>query len=266
MNPRLFVVLPLTNHATFLQEVLQALATQTEQGFELRFIDNGMPEAALRRVSEVAPTVATLHNPRNRGWGAAWDQAAQLATARWGMANDAYLCLLSSDTFPSAECFETLQRYMDAHRDVAMVSPVLLHLFEEHGADEALQERVESEQVASAGLVWRWPWRLQNRGVNQPVSDLDSEAMSVDAVAPGCVLVRLSALDSPFDVRLMSSAALVEGARRIKQAGGECHVIPDASAYRYSGRYRSHMPDRVLQEMSARELRRVAWRRWRGTM
>ena len=87
--PRLFVVMVLSNHVAFLDEVMQALAMQTEQGFELRFINNGMPLPALRRVSEVAPTVAMLHNPRNRGWGAAWNQAAQLATARWGSADDA---------------------------------------------------------------------------------------------------------------------------------------------------------------------------------
>ena len=154
--------------------------------------------------------------------------------------------------------------WMDAHDDVAMASPILLHLFEEHGSDEAWQERVESDYVASAGLAWTRPWRLRNSNIGKRLSDLPSEPFDGDAVAPGCVLVRLSALKESFDVGMTSPVAMVEAARRMRSNGGRCVVVQGAIAYRYSGRYQPNMTDRVMREMDRRELLRVAWRRWRG--
>lgn len=264
MEPRLFVVMVLSNHVAFLDECLQALGAQTGRAFELRFINNGMPDSSMHRVMEAAPTVPMLHNPRPRGWGAVWRQATQLAAARWGSAHDKYLCLLSPDTFPAPECFERLIGYMDTNHDVAIASPILLHLFEEHGADEAWQERVESDHVASAGLEWTRPWRLSNRGVNRLTSEVGNEPFDVDAVAPGCVVIKLSALKESFDVTLKSPVAIVEAARRMRLSGERCVVVPSAVAYKYSGRYHPHMPDRISQEMDRRERWRVAWRRWRG--
>lgn len=264
MEPRLFVVMVLSNHVAFLDECFQALAAQTDQRFELRLINNGLSDVSTRQVTRAAPSVPMLHNPRPRGWGAVWHQAAQLAASRWGSADDKYLCLLSPDTFPAPECFERLIEYMDAHGNVAMASPILLHLFEEHGADEAWQERVESDHVASAGLMWTRPWRLGNRGVNVLTSEVGDEPLDVDAVAPGCVVIQLSALKESFDVTLKSPVAIIEAARRVRSSGGRCVVVPGATAYRYSGRYRPKMTDRVMVDMDRGELRQIAWRRWRG--
>ena len=234
--------------------------------FEIRCINNGLPDASMRTVSEVAPGTARAAQPRPRGWGAVWQQAAQLAAARWGSAHDKYLCLLSSDTFPAPGCFERMVAWMDAHDDVAMASPILLHLFEEHGSDEAWQERVESDYVASAGLAWTRPWRLRNSNIGKRLSDLPSEPFDGDAVAPGCVLVRLSALKESFDVGMTSPVAMVEAARRMRSNGGRCVVVQGAIAYRYSGRYQPNMTDRVMREMDRRELLLVSLRRWRGIL
>ena len=93
---------------------------------EIIVVDNNSRDGSAALVREHFPQATLYANTANTGYGAAANQAIAACDA------DVVL-LLNSDTLLQRDTVASLQRYMDAHPDAAVVGPRL------HNADNSLQ-------------------------------------------------------------------------------------------------------------------------------
>jgi N-acetylglucosaminyl-diphospho-decaprenol L-rhamnosyltransferase len=107
------------NCRDYLYACLRSLL-QERQGVALEVIvvDNGSRDGAPDMVEKEFPDVTLIRNAVNRGFSAANNQAARLATGR-------YLFFLNNDTVVSPGTLQSLLRYADVHPEIGIIGPRL---------------------------------------------------------------------------------------------------------------------------------------------
>lgn len=92
-TPFLSIIVPVYNNAAYLPALLQSFCAQTEQGFEVIFVDDGSTDGSydeLCRLTRQAPFAVTLHRQENAGVSAARNVGVSLAKGQ-------YLSFVDSD-------------------------------------------------------------------------------------------------------------------------------------------------------------------------
>jgi len=97
---------------------LDAIAQQVDATFDVIVVDNASPDGSADE-AEGRPGVELVRNARNVGFGAACNQAAQLASGR-------HLAFLNYDSVPEPGWLAALVRVADATPDVGAVQGVVL--------------------------------------------------------------------------------------------------------------------------------------------
>jgi N-acetylglucosaminyl-diphospho-decaprenol L-rhamnosyltransferase len=92
---------------------LDALAAQTVKPKEVFVVENGSGTGERLRACDIPEGVVFLENDDNRGFAAANNQLAQLATTRW-------LALLNPDAFAAPDWLEQLSEAIDRYQDVSV--------------------------------------------------------------------------------------------------------------------------------------------------
>lgn len=170
-RPQLSVLMVTFNAWEWTRRALEALVEHTEPCFEVIVADNASTDGTRAGLAELhGPTV--LHNPVNRGFGPAVNQAALHARAR-------HLLLLNTDALVGPGWLPPLRAVLDAEPQVAAVAPRLLHV------DGSVQEA--GSIVWGDGEVWpygatRAPDRFEYRF-----------RRDVDYASAACMLLRRSA-------------------------------------------------------------------------
>jgi GT2 family glycosyltransferase len=110
-----------------LLQLLTSLRGRAPLRVETIVVDNASRDETPVRVEIEHPEVRLIRNATNRGFAAANNQAAAVARGR-------HLLFLNNDTLPAPGALRALVRYLDEHRDVSAVGPVLV------GADGRRQD------------------------------------------------------------------------------------------------------------------------------
>src|SRR4051812_41360902 len=89
-------------------------------GTETIVVDNGSKDGSPDAIAAKYPAVRVLRNAANLGFARAVNQGLLASSGR-------YVCLLNNDARLSPDTLSTLTAYMDAHPDVGMTAPQLVH-------------------------------------------------------------------------------------------------------------------------------------------
>ena len=100
-SPRLSVVVVIYESGPTLAECLAALRAQTFEDYELILVDNASSDRVAQASAAADPAIRLIENRENRGFAAAVNQGAALATGAW-------LVLLNPDAFAQADWLERL--------------------------------------------------------------------------------------------------------------------------------------------------------------
>ena len=152
-------------------------------GVETILVDNGSQDGTAQAVAARFPGVQVLALSRNLGFAGGSNAGLARAGGR-------HVALLNNDTEVLPDCLEACVRYLDAHPDVGVVGPQLLH------RDGRLQNSIHNFPTLLGELVPRgvletlWPARFpsKRRPAQAPVD--------VEAVLGACLVVRREALDA----------------------------------------------------------------------
>ena len=153
-------------------------------------VDNASTDDSVAMLRAEFPQVQVIVNAANRGFAFANNQGIAVAQGR-------YVLLLNPDTEVLGDALATLVRYMDAHPDVGIAGPQLLHP----------DGRIQSSRR-------RFP--------NLPILFLESTWL--ECLAPKGLLRRYYVLDQPDDATLdvdwIMGAAMLARRAAIRQTGG----------------------------------------------
>lgn len=195
-------------------------------------VDNASTDAASAQL-ETLPRTTVIRNTTNRGFGAAVNQAAAMATG-------ALVWLLNPDCIVEAGAFDALCRVLDAHPECAIAAPRLLN------ADGTLQASARGEPTALTGLFGRNTWltryfpasRVARR--NLPAGDLVAAnvvSAPVDWVMGAAMLIRRSAFAAVggFDERFFLYWEDADLCRRLRARGFSVRYTPGAHVVHSGG-------------------------------
>jgi len=242
---------------TLLRHCIDALNTQRQElSLEVIVVDNASGDGSAEIVAEQYPWVHLVRNERNRGFGAAHNQAMRQARAR-------HLCVLNSDAAPRPGALATLVTYLDAHPDVAVVGPRLRY---PNGRVQPSRRRfptVATLFLESTQIQRFWPrssvlsrFYVQDRG--------DDEEQDVDWLSGACLCVRGRAAREVglFDEGYFMYSEEVDWCRRFKLAGWRIVYLPEAEVTHVEGASSGLDLVRRDQMFQASKLRYAA--KWHG--
>lgn len=207
---------------------------------EVFLVDNGSTDESAPAIEAEFPAVRLIRNERNRGFGAANNQALRLARGE-------FVLLLNSDAFPEKPAISRLIECAREHPRVAVLGPRLLN------EDGTLQPS-----------CYRFPGPLRSVWENlllaaalpnHPVfgdyrawaHDTERE---VDFVSGACWLVRRAAMEEVgfFDEDFFLYAEETDWARRFELKGWKTLFVPGAAVVHRGGGSGGAQPDRVFSE------------------
>lgn len=106
------------NSLGYLKKCLASISRQEGVAFETMVIDNGSSDSTVEFLN--AQSCKSIISPKNLGFGAAVNRAAETATGK-------YLLILNPDTVLPKECLSQLCAYADHLGDFGLLSPVFVH-------------------------------------------------------------------------------------------------------------------------------------------
>jgi GT2 family glycosyltransferase len=201
-----------------LQACLESVASA--RPVELVVVDNGSTDGSIELVASRFPQATLLVNERNRGYGAAANQAFGACTAP-------AMLLLNSDTVLAPDALSELGRYLAAHPSAGVVGPRLANL------DGSLQPStfpfpsVGDLLVGDTGLhrlVRRLPG-LRGRFLRTWAHDVPR---AVPWLRGAALAIRRNAFEAAggFDEDFFMYWEEVDLCRRLAEAGFQTHYAP----------------------------------------
>ena len=196
---------------------------------EVVVIDNGSTDGSADAIADEFPEVKLVRNDHNRGYAAANNQGASLATGR-------FLCLLNSDTEVPANALDTLVRFLLEHPDHGAIAPKL------ENPDGSVQHACMRFPGLLTALCYDtflgsfWPGSIVQR--RYTMADFDHlQSRDVDQ-PPGAVLVmnRREFLDlGGFDEELFLFFNDVDLCRRLWKRGRRIRYLADVAVMHHGG-------------------------------
>lgn len=193
-------------------------------GVETLLVDNGSEDATAAAVGERFPWVRLVALPGNLGFAAGNNAGLRGARGR-------YALLLNSDTVLTHDAVKRCLGYLEAHPDVAIVGPQLLH------PDGRLQNSVHNfptligEILPKGILEWLLPRRFPSKRRPSPTP------VDVEAVLGAALFVRRTAWESvgllPEDYFLFLEET--DWCYAMRAAGWRVVHVPDARLVHLSG-------------------------------
>ena len=123
-TPRVSVVMPVFNGATYLVEALESVLAQSLEELELVVVDDGSQDASgaiIKRFARTDPRVRLLTHERNLGISAALNHGCRLARSP-------YIARLDSDDIALPGRLSRQAGFLDAHPSVACVGGAIIFI------------------------------------------------------------------------------------------------------------------------------------------
>lgn len=207
---------------------LDALRRQTQQGFKVVIVDNGVStEEQVSRLREYS-WVRYVHNTQNLGFAAANNQAIEFADG------SPWIMLLNPDAIPEPDWFRLMMAAAREHPDVSMFGSRLIR------ADEPTILDGDGDSYHVSGMPWR-------QGHGLPVPTTVAKPREVFAPCAAAALYRREALLAVggFDEDFFCYVEDVDLGFRLRLAGHCCLQVSSAvvrhvgsvSVGRHSGFY-----------------------------
>src|SRR4051812_17376077 len=148
-EPRVAVVILNTNKRDDTLACLDSLARSTWTNLDRIVLDNASTDGSIEAIEQGHPDVHVARLGDNRGYAGNNNVGVALAIARGAD----WVFVLNEDTVLDPGCIEHMVRYGDAHPEVGIVGPLVLH-YSEPGI------------IQSAG-GWFHAWNAGHRGQNE---------------------------------------------------------------------------------------------------
>jgi GT2 family glycosyltransferase len=204
---------------------------------EVWVIDNASGDGSAEMVASDFPWVRLIANERNRGYGAANNQAIRQARGR-------YVLVLNPDTeLPPSAIADTIAE-MEAHPDIGALGPKLV--LADGTLDRACRRSFPSPEVAFYrlfGLARLFPNHPRFARYNLLNVDEDTP-LDVDSVVGAFMLVRREVVErvGMFDEAFRLYGEDLDWAFRIKKAGWRVRYHPAVVVLHYKGQSSRQRP------------------------
>jgi hypothetical protein len=187
-----------------LRRCLAALSDQTH----VIVVDNNSADESVAMIRSEFPAVTVIANPENRGFGAANNQGARVATGEW-------ILYLNSDCYAHPEAIQALANFLDGKGAVAGGGKLL-------NLDGSLQQSVAGR--LTLGAVLREQFLLER--FFPAYWQTPSQSSAVEQVMGACLMVRRDVPES-FDENFFLYCEDTDLCARIRNHG-EIWYFPDA--------------------------------------
>jgi GT2 family glycosyltransferase len=196
---------------------------------EIIVVDNASTDGSVDMVRAEFPQVTLIANPSNTGFPAANNLGIAAAQGR-------YVLLLNPDTEVLGQALATLVGYMDAHPDVGIVGPQLLH---PDGSIQSSRRRFPT--LATLFLESTWLERRAPPGLLRRYYFLDQPyrvTLDVDWVTGAAMLARHEAIEQVggIDEGFFMYSEELDWCRRVKAAGWRVVYHPAAQIIHHMGK------------------------------
>ncbi len=207
---------------------------------EIIVVDNASTDGSVELIRSLFPQVNLIANAENRGFTVGNNQGIAAANGR-------YLLLLNPDTEVLANAITELVQYMDAHPEVGLVGPQLLH---SDGQVQSSRRRFPS--VATLFFESTWLESLAPPSLLRRYYVLDKPddaTIDVDWVVGAAMLARRQAIQQVgrLGERFFMYSEELDWCRRIKAAGWRVVYHPQAQVIHFVGKSSEQaVPDRHI--------------------
>ncbi len=213
--PLASVILVTWNSAKYLPRCLECLCSQTFRFFEVIVVDNGSSDGSVTDLEKQHPELdlRVEHLPFNRGFAAANNLGAQLASGKW-------LILLNTDAFPEPDWLENLTRAAEENPQFTCFSSRQLQAKKPELLDGA------GDCYHVSGLAWK-------RYMGYPSNEYGLEKTEVfSSCGAAAMYSRDAFLDAGgFDEDYFSYLEDVDLGFRLRLRGHRCLYVPEAAVH-----------------------------------
>jgi len=213
------------NTKELLQNCLNSIyQTIHDLTFEIIVVDNASSDGSLDMLRQDFPEVIRIGNRKNRGFGAANNQAFAVMKGK-------YALLLNTDALLTPGAVKRLWTFSEANSDAAIVCGQLLN------ADGSKQNSIASFpslltlSANTSLLEYLFPRKFPSKRFEH------SGPIEVDSAIGACMMIRKEALDEVgvFDERYFFFFEETDLAYAMHKAGWKTYHIPDAFIYHLQG-------------------------------
>jgi len=214
------------NGSTFTAACLDSIPA----GTETIVVDNGSRDGSPDEIAAKYPAVRVLRNAANLGFARAVNQGIEASSGR-------YVCLLNNDARLSPDTLSTLTAYMDAHPDVGMTAPQLLH------EDGRKQHSFDNFPSLATAFLNKRLLRLLSPGRFPSKKQDYAEPREVESVIGACMMVRRDVLDriGPLDEAYFLFLEESDWCLRCRKAGYKVVFVPGSKVVHLQGKTRDQV-------------------------
>lgn len=196
-------------------------------GAEIIVVDNGSKDGSPDAIAEKFPSVLILRNSANLGFARAVNQGIAASKGR-------YLCLLNNDARLSPDTLSMLTSYMDAHPEVGMAAPQLMH------DDGRKQHSFDNFPSLATALLNKSLLRILSPGRYPSKKQDYAEPREVESVIGACMMVRRDVVDriGPLDETFFLFLEETDWCLRCWRAGHKVVFVPGSRVVHLQGKTR----------------------------
>ncbi len=192
--------------------------------FEIIVVDNASADGSMEMIKQDFPQVIGIANQKNRGFGAANNQAFAVMKGK-------YALLLNTDALLTPEAVNKLWAFCETNNQAAIVCGQLLN------ADGSKQNSIASFPslltlaTNTSLLEYLFPQKFPSKRYQH------TKSIEVDSAIGACMMIRKKALDEAgaFDERYFFFFEETDLAYAMHQAGWKTYYVPDAFIYHLQG-------------------------------
>lgn len=218
---------------------------------EIIVVDNASSDGSADMLAREYPSVQVIANSKNRGFGAANNQAFAVMKGK-------YALLINTDAVLTEGAVEKLWRFAEAHPRAAIVCGQLLNADGSKQNSIAAFPTLLSLCLNTSLLEYLFPGRYPSKRYEH------REPLEIESAIGACMMVRGQALTevSYFDERYFFFFEETDLAFAMKQAGWSVYQVPDAHIYHFQGQSIGHNTQSRIEFYRSRY---QFLRKWHGT-
>jgi GT2 family glycosyltransferase/tRNA A-37 threonylcarbamoyl transferase component Bud32 len=208
-------------------EFTPACLESIPRGVETIVVDNGSKDGSPDAIAEKFPSVILLRCAVNQGFARAVNQGVARSTGK-------YVCLLNNDARLSPDTLSTLAAYMDAHPDVGMTAPQLMH------EDGRKQHSFDNFPSLATAFLNKSLLRLLAPGKYPSKKQEFEEPREVESVIGACMMVRRELIDriGGLDEAYFLFLEETDWCLRARRAGSKVVFVPSSKVVHLQGKTR----------------------------